>query len=59
MSIEMDNPKSLLEKVDAAASLVQVMYLAHMVRDELKFKEAHKKATKLLAEATEMIDESE
>ena len=55
----MDNPKSLLEKVDAAASLVQVMYLAHMVRDELKFKEAHKKATKLLAEATEMIDESE
>lgn len=55
----MDNPKTLLEKVDAAANLVQQMYLAHVVRDEAKFKAAHQKATALLFDATQMIDENE
>lgn len=59
MSIEMENPKTLLEKVDAAANWVQQMYLAHMIRDETKFKEAHSKATNLLSDATEMADEIE
>lgn len=59
MSIEMKNPKTLLEKVDAAANWVQQMYLAHMVRDETKFKEAHKKVTELLGDAVEMADEIE
>jgi len=58
MSIEMDNPKTLLEKVDAAANLVQQMYLAHMIKDEKKFKEAHQQATTLLSDAVEMIDEA-
>lgn len=59
MSIEMENPKTLLEKVDAAANWVQQMYLSHMIHDEVKFKEAHKKATELLSDATEMADENE
>ncbi len=57
MSIEMDNPKTALEKVDAAANLVEQMYLAHMIRDEAKFKEAHKKAGYLLRDAIDMLDE--
>lgn len=59
MSIEINNPKTLLEKVDAAANLVQQMYLAHMIKDESKFKEAHSKATELLFDATQMADEIE
>lgn len=59
MSIEMENPKTLLEKVDAAANYVQQMYLSHMISDEAKFKEAHKKATELLGDAVEMADEIE
>ena len=59
MSIEMDNPKSLLEKIDAAANLVQQMYLAHIIRDETKFKDVHAQATTLLAEATEMAEDLE
>ncbi len=58
MSIEMNNPKTLLEKVDAAANLVQQMHLAHIMKDEDKFKEAHNQATTLLADAVEMIDEN-
>lgn len=59
MSIEMENPQTLLEKIDAAANLVQQMYLAHMIRDDVKFKEAHQQATRLLADATTMADEIE
>lgn len=59
MSIEMDNPKTLLEKVDAAANLVEQMYLAHTMKDDKTFSEAHKKAGALLFEATQMIDEDE
>jgi len=59
MSIEMENPQTLLEKVDAAANLVQQMYLAHMIKDEAKFKDAHQQATKLLGDAIEMIDEDD
>ncbi len=54
----MNNPKTLLEKVDAAANLVQQMHLAHIMKDEDKFKEAHNQATTLLADAVEMIDEN-
>ncbi len=58
MSIEMNNPKTFLEKVDAAANLVEQMYLAHMVKDEQKFKEAHEKASALLFEAIQEIEEN-
>lgn len=57
MSIEMDNPETVLEKIDAAANLVEQMYLAHMIRDEERFKESHKKAADLLFEAVQMLDE--
>jgi hypothetical protein len=59
MSSEMNNPKTLLEKVDAAANYVEQMQLAHMLKDEAKFKEAHKKAGDLLLDAIQMIDENE
>lgn len=57
MSTEMENPKTLLEKVDAASNLVGQMYLAHKIKDEKTFEEAHKKAGELLAEAIDLIDE--
>ncbi len=59
MSIEMENPKTALEKVDAAANLVEQMYLAHMIRDEAKFKEAHAKAGTFLRDAIDMLDTGE
>ena len=57
MSIEMDNPKTLLEKVDAAANLVEQMQLAHMMKDESRFKQAKEKASTLLFDAVQMIKE--
>lgn len=30
----MNNPKTVAEKIDAAANLVEQMYLAHMIKDE-------------------------
>ncbi len=59
MSIEMDNPQTPLEKVDAAANWVQQMFLSHMIKDESKFKEAHQKATSLLADVTDYLDNQE
>jgi glycosylphosphatidylinositol transamidase (GPIT) subunit GPI8 len=57
MSIEMENPITILEKIDAASNLVQQMYLAHTIRDEVKFRDAHRQASELLADAIEMCDE--
>lgn len=59
MLINMDNPTTALEKVDAAANLVEQMHLAHMMKDEKKFKEAHQRAGALLRDAVEMLDEQE
>jgi hypothetical protein len=59
MSIEMDNPKTVAEKIDAAANLVEQMNLAHMIKDEAKFKEAHKKAGRLLFNALRQIEDEE
>ena len=56
MSIEMDNPKTTIEKVDAAANLVQQMFMSHRIHDESIFNNAHKKATTLLSEAVEELD---
>lgn len=58
MSIEMNNPKTLLEKVDAAANLVEQMQLAHMMKDERKFTEAKQKASSLLFDAVQMINKN-
>lgn len=59
MSIEMDNPKTLLEKIDAAANLVEQMHLSHMTRDEKHFQECHTRAASLLADAITMAEELE
>jgi hypothetical protein len=56
MSIEIDNPKTTLEKADAAANLVEQMMLAHMIKDEAKFKEAHRKASSLLFDVVRDLD---
>lgn len=55
----MDNPVTILEKVDAAANLVEQMNLAHMIKDEAQFKKAHARASHLLFEVINMIDEDE
>jgi hypothetical protein len=59
MSIEMENPKTTLEKADAAANLVEQMWLAHQVKDEKKFIESHHKASKLLFEVTRELEDQE
>ena len=57
MSIEMENPTTILEKVDAASNLVEQMYLAHMIKDEKHFEEAHKKAGELLSDVIELLQD--
>jgi hypothetical protein len=57
MSIEMDNPATALEKIDAAANLVEQMFLAHTIKDESRFKYAHQKAGQLLFDAMRQIED--
>ena len=57
MSIKMENPKTLLEKIDAASNLVEQMHIAYMMKDEKTFTDAHRRAGDLLLEAMGMIDE--
>ena len=57
MSIEMDNPKTIEEKLDVIGNLIAQMYLAHTVHDEATFKTAHKRAGDLVWEVIETIEE--
>ncbi len=57
MSIEMRNPKTAEEKIDAASNLVEQMYLAHMIHDEVKFKEAYQRAGQLLFDALRELED--
>jgi len=57
MSIELNNPKSVLEKIDAAANFVAQMQLAYMVNDGQTFRNAFKRASELLFEAAQQIQE--
>jgi hypothetical protein len=59
MSIEMDNPKTVAEKIDAAANLVEQMYLSHNIGDNEHFKKVHKKAGDLLFAAMRQIEDEE
>lgn len=59
MSIEMENPKTVVEKIDAAANLVEQMNLAHMMKDEQMFREAWQKAGRLLFDALRMLEDEE
>jgi hypothetical protein len=56
MSIEMDNPKTPIEKIDAAANLVSQMLLANTLRDAKHFKGCHDKAAKLLYDAMRQLE---
>lgn len=57
MSIEMKNPKTVAEKIDAAANLVEQMMLSHNIRDEAHFKDSHKRAGDLLFKAQRQLKE--
>lgn len=59
MSIEMENPETLLEKSEAAGNLVQQMFLAHETKNTSHFKETHKKATALLFDLCSKLEEIE
>lgn len=55
----MDNQETLLEKVDLLTNLVEQMFLAHRMRDEQKFNEAHDKAAQIGFEISEALQEGE
>lgn len=59
MSINLENPQTAFEKIDAAANFVEQMQLAHAIRDEERFKLAHKRAGELLFDAMRQMEESE
>lgn len=59
MSIEMENPKTVLEKLDAAANLVEQMHMSHMIKDEARFKYAHEKAGSLLFDAMRQLEDEQ
>jgi hypothetical protein len=59
MSIEMKNPKTVLEKIDAAANLVEQMFLSHSIRDENHFRKCHQQAGKLLFDAMRQLEGEE
>ncbi len=58
MSIEMGNPKTVMEKVDAASNHVSGMMLAHMTKNEEMFTEKHEKVSKLLFDVMQMLEEA-
>ncbi len=57
MSIEMENPKTIVELIDAAANLVEQMNMAKMIHDEERFKYAHKNAGDFLHKALVLCEE--
>ena len=57
MSIEIDNPKTLLGKVDAAHNLVAQIRIALAVGDISHAKVSQEKADKLLFEALQEMGE--
>jgi hypothetical protein len=57
MSIEMKNPKSVLEKVEAAANLVAQIQLANMTGDTAHIKCSAEAAGELLFEVSQALQE--
>lgn len=51
------NVESILEKVERAANLIEIMYIAKQVGDDDKFKQAHESAGKLLFDAARQLEE--
>ena len=56
MSIEMENPKTVMQKIDAAANLVEQMKLAHTINDYSHFNKCHEKAGKFLFDAMRQLE---
>ena len=56
MSIEMENPTSTYERVDAALNYVFQMNMAKSIKDEEHYKFSFDKAVSLLSEAIEELD---
>jgi len=52
-----DTLETLLQKVDTLTNLVEQMLLAHRMRDEKKFNEAHDNAAKTGFEITKALQE--
>lgn len=52
----MENPKTVLEKVDASRNLVAQMMLAHRMRDESHFMKCFERTQQLLNEAVSELD---
>lgn len=59
MSIEMKNPKTPLEKADAAANLVGQMMMFEKIGDHVQFRRVHERAAEILYELTEQLVELE
>jgi hypothetical protein len=59
MSIKMENPETLLEKVDTLTNLVEQMLLSHRMRDEQRFNEAHDRASQIGFEISEALQEAQ
>lgn len=56
MSIEIENPKTVAEKIDAAANLIEQMFLANKIGDQEHFSKVHKKAGQLLFDANRQLE---
>ncbi len=59
MSIEMDNPKTILEKLDAAANYAAQIRIALMIGDKARVDFALSKIDDLLFEAKLQIEDEE
>ena len=56
MSIEMEKPVTLVEKLDTLTNLIEQMFIAHQVGNEALFRESHAKAGKLGFEAMQLAE---
>ena len=56
-SVEMENPKTVMEKIDAAHNLVEQIRIANIIRDFSHVEECVERASNLLFEATQMLEE--
>ena len=52
----MENPQTALEKIDAAANLIEQMNMAKMISDNQHFSKCHKRAGDLLFKAMRQLE---
>lgn len=57
MSIEMENPETLLEKTDAVWNLLHQLRLAHVTQDDGHFTSVFRRADELLEEIVDELGE--